>query len=111
MYYFFQQISTSPIQPLRVAIIGQSAFAVDVFNRLRQHGHIIVGVFTIPDKGKREDPLGILINITEFFIPTENIDLYATGFVNNQGHKECIKYFCVGISLKRWRNCTLSNFT
>jgi formyltetrahydrofolate dehydrogenase len=43
--------------PLRIAIIGQSAFAVDVFHRLRQHGHIIVGVFTIPDKGKREDPL------------------------------------------------------
>lgn len=41
-----------------MAIIGQSAFAVDVFHRLRQHGHIIVGVFTIPDKGKREDPLG-----------------------------------------------------
>uniref|UniRef100_V5I8M6 formyltetrahydrofolate dehydrogenase n=1 Tax=Anoplophora glabripennis TaxID=217634 RepID=V5I8M6_ANOGL len=51
------QVSSSAIQPLRVAIIGQSAFAVDVFHRLRQHGHIIVGVFTIPDKGKREDPL------------------------------------------------------
>ncbi|XP_076256369.1 cytosolic 10-formyltetrahydrofolate dehydrogenase [Rhynchophorus ferrugineus] len=42
---------------LKVAIIGQSAFAVDVMERLIQHGHIIVGVFTIPDKGKREDPL------------------------------------------------------
>ncbi|KAJ8978773.1 hypothetical protein NQ317_015497 [Molorchus minor] len=51
------QNSVSPAQPLRIAIIGQSAFAVDVFNRLRQHGHVIVAVFTIPDKGKREDPL------------------------------------------------------
>lgn len=45
---------------LRVAIIGQSVFAADVFERLRQHGHTIVGVFTIPDKGKKEDPLGNL---------------------------------------------------
>ncbi|KAG5900089.1 hypothetical protein JTB14_016059 [Gonioctena quinquepunctata] len=44
-------------QPLRIAIIGQSAFAVDVLRILKQHGHIIVGVFTILDKGKREDPL------------------------------------------------------
>ncbi|KAL1501486.1 hypothetical protein ABEB36_006798 [Hypothenemus hampei] len=42
---------------LKVAIIGQSAFAVDVMERLISHGHKIVGVFTIPDKGKREDPL------------------------------------------------------
>ncbi|KAL3271522.1 hypothetical protein HHI36_022000 [Cryptolaemus montrouzieri] len=42
---------------LRVALIGQSVFAVDVFHKLRQHGHTIVGIFTIPDKGKREDPL------------------------------------------------------
>lgn len=43
---------------LRIAIIGQSPFAVDVLHRLRQHGHVIVGVFTIVDKGNREDPLG-----------------------------------------------------
>ncbi|XP_044260875.1 cytosolic 10-formyltetrahydrofolate dehydrogenase isoform X2 [Tribolium madens] len=42
---------------LRIAIIGQSPFAVDVMQRLRQHGHVIVGVFTILDKGPREDPL------------------------------------------------------
>lgn len=41
-----------------MAIIGQSAFAVDVMERLMSHGHKIVGVFTILDKGKREDPLG-----------------------------------------------------
>lgn len=43
---------------LKIAIIGQSAFAVDVMQKLIQHGHCIVGVFTVPDKGKREDPLG-----------------------------------------------------
>lgn len=43
---------------LRIALIGQSVFAARVFERLRQHGHLIVGVFTIPDKGKKEDPLG-----------------------------------------------------
>lgn len=55
------------VTPLKVAIIGQSAFAVDVMEKLISHGHSIVGVFTVPDKGKREDPLGelflyILIN-------------------------------------------------
>ncbi|XP_072381808.1 cytosolic 10-formyltetrahydrofolate dehydrogenase [Diabrotica undecimpunctata] len=49
--------SVSTASPLKVAIIGQSAFAVDVMHKLNQHGHIIVGVFTIMDKGKREDPL------------------------------------------------------
>lgn len=56
---------------LRIAIIGQSPFAVDVLHRLRQHGHIIVGVFTIPDKGNKEDPLGKKQqhgqNINQFF--------------------------------------------
>ncbi|CAG9860972.1 unnamed protein product [Phyllotreta striolata] len=42
---------------LKIAIIGQSKFAVDVMQTLEQHGHTIVGVFTITDKGKREDPL------------------------------------------------------
>ncbi|KAK9874202.1 hypothetical protein WA026_002559 [Henosepilachna vigintioctopunctata] len=49
--------SVSGNSSLRIALIGQSAFAVDVFQRLRQDGHKIVGIFTIPDKGKREDPL------------------------------------------------------
>lgn len=59
-----QQGTVTSHTPLRIAIIGQSAFAVDVFHRLRQHGHIIVGVFTIPDKGKREDPLGEFIDLS-----------------------------------------------
>lgn len=44
---------------LKVAIIGQSPFAAEVYKLLRQNGHQITGVFTIPDKGNREDPLAI----------------------------------------------------
>lgn len=51
------QNNVSSQTALKVAIIGQSPFAVDVMERLIQHGHKIVGVFTIADKGKREDPL------------------------------------------------------
>ncbi|XP_029034967.2 cytosolic 10-formyltetrahydrofolate dehydrogenase [Osmia bicornis bicornis] len=42
---------------LKVAIIGQSPFAAEVYKLLKQSGHQITGVFTIPDKGNREDPL------------------------------------------------------
>lgn len=56
--YFFQQNTLAQRSSLRIAIIGQSAFAVDVLHRLRQHGHVIVGIFTILDKGSKEDPLG-----------------------------------------------------
>lgn len=43
---------------LKVAIIGQSNFAAEVYKLLKLNGHQITGVFTIPDKGNREDPLG-----------------------------------------------------
>lgn len=42
---------------MRVAIIGQSMFAGEVYKQLVKDGHKIVGVFTIPDQGVREDPL------------------------------------------------------
>ncbi|XP_046738256.1 cytosolic 10-formyltetrahydrofolate dehydrogenase isoform X2 [Diprion similis] len=45
---------------LKIAIIGQSNFAADVYKLLRQDGHQISGVFTIPDKGNREDPLAAI---------------------------------------------------
>ena len=48
---------------LKVAIIGQSPFAAEVYKLLRQNGHQITGVFTIPDKGNREDPLGSYRNL------------------------------------------------
>ncbi|XP_011146430.1 cytosolic 10-formyltetrahydrofolate dehydrogenase isoform X2 [Harpegnathos saltator] len=44
---------------LKVAIIGQSPFAAEVYKLLRKNGHRVTGVFTIPDKGNREDPLAI----------------------------------------------------
>ena len=39
---------------LKIAIIGQSVFATDVYNLIRKNGHTVVGVFTIPDKNGRE---------------------------------------------------------
>jgi hypothetical protein len=42
-----------------VAIIGQSLFAAEVYKSVKNNGHKIVGVFTIPDQGSKEDPLGI----------------------------------------------------
>merc|ERR1712032_52506 len=44
---------------LKIAIIGQSVFATEVYNLVRKNGHTVVGVFTIPDKNGREDPLAI----------------------------------------------------
>merc|ERR1719234_2022544 len=44
---------------LKIAIIGQSVFATDVYNLVRKNGDSVVGVFTIPDKNGREDPLAI----------------------------------------------------
>ncbi|XP_013783953.1 cytosolic 10-formyltetrahydrofolate dehydrogenase-like [Limulus polyphemus] len=41
---------------MKIAIIGQSMFAGEVYKLLKQNGHEIVAVFTIPDKGNREDP-------------------------------------------------------
>lgn len=43
---------------LNVAIIGQSTFAAEVYKLLLKNGHRVVGVFTILDKGNRQDPLG-----------------------------------------------------
>ena len=39
---------------LKIAIIGQSVFATDVYNLIRKNGHTVVGVFTVPDKNGRE---------------------------------------------------------
>ena len=45
---------------LRIAVIGQSVFAKDVYNLIRKNGHTVVGVFTIPDKNGRE--------VADFFV-------------------------------------------
>ncbi|XP_041971811.1 cytosolic 10-formyltetrahydrofolate dehydrogenase [Aricia agestis] len=50
----------APKRNLRVAIIGQSQFAAEVFKLLQKDGHEVVGVFTVLDKGNREDPLATI---------------------------------------------------
>ncbi|XP_076047759.1 cytosolic 10-formyltetrahydrofolate dehydrogenase isoform X2 [Oratosquilla oratoria] len=49
--------SHSVLDRMRVAIIGQSTFAGEVYKQLIKDGHKVVGVFTVPDQGNREDPL------------------------------------------------------
>ena len=52
------EINVKPFQEkLRVAIIGQSQFAAEVYKQVRSSGHAVVGVFTVPDIGGREDPV------------------------------------------------------
>ena len=43
---------------LKVAVIGQSVFGLEVYKLLRKKGHTVVGVFTIPDVNGKSDPLG-----------------------------------------------------
>uniref|UniRef100_A0A8C7Y7P7 10-formyltetrahydrofolate dehydrogenase n=1 Tax=Oryzias sinensis TaxID=183150 RepID=A0A8C7Y7P7_9TELE len=43
---------------MKIAVIGQSLFGKEVYKELRKDGHTIVGVFTIPDKDGKADPLG-----------------------------------------------------
>lgn len=45
---------------LKLAIIGQSLFGQEVYSNLRKQGHKVVGVFTVPDKDGKADPLGKL---------------------------------------------------
>lgn len=49
---------------MRIAVIGQSVFGAEVFRLLRQNGHEIVGVFTIPDVNGKPDPLGNIHRLT-----------------------------------------------
>ncbi|MEE6502122.1 hypothetical protein FKM82_004417 [Ascaphus truei] len=44
---------------MKVAVIGQSLFGREVYKELRTEGHQVVGVFTIPDKDGKVDPLGV----------------------------------------------------
>ena len=47
-------LSSEMAKNLKIAIIGQSVFATDVYNLIRKNGHTVVGVFTVPDKTGRE---------------------------------------------------------
>ncbi|XP_072856104.2 mitochondrial 10-formyltetrahydrofolate dehydrogenase [Pogona vitticeps] len=42
---------------LKLALIGQSLFGQEVYQHLQKEGHKVVGVFTIPDKNGKADPL------------------------------------------------------
>lgn len=41
--------SATTMRAMKVAIIGQSNFGAEVYKSVRQKGHEVVGVFTIPD--------------------------------------------------------------
>uniref|UniRef100_A0A8C7YRV5 10-formyltetrahydrofolate dehydrogenase n=1 Tax=Oryzias sinensis TaxID=183150 RepID=A0A8C7YRV5_9TELE len=59
----FRKFSTSSHyyqKKLKLAIIGQSLFGQEVYSSLRKQGHKVVGVFTVPDKDGKADPLGEL---------------------------------------------------
>lgn len=51
---------------LKLAIIGQSLFGQEVYSNLRKQGHKVVGVFTVPDKDGKADPLGEFIPLSWF---------------------------------------------
>ncbi|XP_077655165.1 mitochondrial 10-formyltetrahydrofolate dehydrogenase [Urocitellus parryii] len=44
---------------LKLALIGQSLFGQEVYSHLRKEGHRVVGVFTVPDKDGKADPLAL----------------------------------------------------
>ncbi|XP_012859508.1 mitochondrial 10-formyltetrahydrofolate dehydrogenase [Echinops telfairi] len=44
---------------LKLALIGQSLFGQEVYSRLRKEGHRVVGVFTVPDRDGKADPLAL----------------------------------------------------
>ncbi|TRY78779.1 hypothetical protein TCAL_01748 [Tigriopus californicus] len=46
-------------EQFKIAVLGQSQFAANVYTLLKREGYRIVGVFTIPDKGGVEEPIAI----------------------------------------------------
>ncbi|PNJ83070.1 ALDH1L2 isoform 2 [Pongo abelii] len=44
---------------LKLALIGQSLFGQEVYSHLCKEGHRVVGVFTVPDKDGKADPLAL----------------------------------------------------
>ncbi|KAJ8249986.1 hypothetical protein COCON_G00232020 [Conger conger] len=60
---FVRKFSTSTAyfqNKLRLALIGQSLFGQEVYTNLRKQGHKVVGVFTVPDKDGKADPLAVV---------------------------------------------------
>lgn len=54
---------------MKIAVIGQSLFGQEVYKELRKDSHTIVGVFTIPDKDGKADPLGEHSTLTGSNLP------------------------------------------
>lgn len=55
--FFRRKFWCSGSTNMKLAVIGQSAFGSEVYKALKQDGHQIVGVFTIPDTKGKEDIL------------------------------------------------------
>lgn len=55
-YYILSQVYFK--NKLKLALIGQSLFGQEVYRHLQKEGHRVVGVFTVPDKDGKADPLG-----------------------------------------------------
>lgn len=55
-YYILSQVCFK--NKLKLALIGQSLFGKEVYSHLQKEGHRVVGVFTVPDKDGKADPLG-----------------------------------------------------
>lgn len=53
---------------MKIAVIGQSLFGQEVYRELRKDGHTVVGVFTIPDKDGKADPLGESYSTQQIFM-------------------------------------------
>ncbi|XP_051062181.1 mitochondrial 10-formyltetrahydrofolate dehydrogenase [Phodopus roborovskii] len=56
-YYILSQVYFK--NKLKLAVIGQSLFGQEVYSRLQKEGHRVVGVFTVPDKDGKADPLAL----------------------------------------------------
>ncbi|XP_033881815.2 mitochondrial 10-formyltetrahydrofolate dehydrogenase [Acipenser ruthenus] len=59
---FIRKLSTATVyyqNKLKLALIGQSLFGQEVYSQLRKEGHKVVGVFTVPDKDGKADPLAV----------------------------------------------------
>ncbi|XP_051976903.1 mitochondrial 10-formyltetrahydrofolate dehydrogenase-like [Xyrauchen texanus] len=56
----FSVSSTYYQNKLKLALIGQSLFGQEVYTNLRKQGHKVVGVFTVPDKDGKADPLAVV---------------------------------------------------
>ncbi|XP_041058750.1 mitochondrial 10-formyltetrahydrofolate dehydrogenase isoform X2 [Carcharodon carcharias] len=54
-----RRFSTTAARYLNVALIGQSLFGQEVYSNLRKQGHKVVGVFTVPDRDGKADPLAV----------------------------------------------------